>query len=84
LAQSDPEIRKKLEEKKKKRVKVKRMTRRRFKRWCEKFLKNAKLREQIQENDDEMDSWGDVSCNRAAVNKNSGEVLNHHWPSTIN
>jgi len=39
------------------------MTRRRFKAWCEKYLKNAKLRQVIQEEDDELDSWDAVSRN---------------------
>ena len=53
------------EKKKKKRVKIRRMTRRRFKEWCEKYLKNAKLRQVVKEEDDEKDSWDDVSHNRA-------------------
>ena len=47
------------------------MTRHGFTEWCKKYLKNAKLRQVIQEEKNEMDSWGDVSHIRT-MDKNSG------------
>ena len=74
LANTDPAIKKLCQEQEKRRVKIRKMTRRGFKQWCNNYLKNAKLRQVVQEEDDEMDSWGDVSHNRA-VNKNSVECV---------
>ena len=65
LKNTDPQIKKMCEEMQTKRVKIRRMTRRGFKDWCQKYLINAKLRQVVQEEDDEMDSWGDISHNRA-------------------
>ena len=48
-----------------KRRKIKRMTRRRFTKWCKNYLKNAKLRQVVQEEENESDSWDNVSHVRA-------------------